>query len=39
MTMQSEHKVHDLAKNVAVQMTALAVMVVILVAVAWMYVW
>lgn len=39
MAMQSENKGHGLASKVSVQMITLAVVVVIIIAVAWKYVW
>jgi hypothetical protein len=39
MTMQSEHHGHGLANNMAAQMAILGVAVVVLIAIAWFYVW
>jgi hypothetical protein len=39
MAMQSENKGHGLASKVSVQMITLAVVGVIVIAVAWKYVW
>ncbi len=39
MTMQSEHHGHGLANNIVAQMTLLGIAVVVLIAIAWFYVW
>ena len=39
MTMHSEHHGHGLANNMAAQMALLGIAVVVLLVIAWFYVW